>query len=75
MGRHDPRWVVSDEAATSRRGHPGRRGLDATRMGPPPPVPAPGASAGTGDVPLLVDADDQPDLTDGSDTDSVDNTG
>jgi hypothetical protein len=62
---------VADEAA--RRGHTGRPGLDATKTVPPPPGPAPGASAGTGDVPPLIDANDQPDLTDGSDTDSVDN--
>ena len=71
MARHDPSWVVADEAA--RRGHTGRPVLDATRTAPPPPGPAPAASAGTVGVPPLIDADDQPDLTDGSDASSVDN--
>ncbi len=71
VARHDPSWGVVDEAA--RRGHPGRPVLDATRTRSlSAPAPAPAASAGAGDVPTLVDADDQPDLTDGSDTASVD---
>jgi hypothetical protein len=70
MARHDPSWVVADEAA--RRGHPGRPVLDATRTDPPHPVPAPAASAGVGGAPPLADEDDLPDLTDGSDAGSVD---